>query len=89
MLQCFISDDETGKNYLFDNVNATTTLGQLKQRFAQIKGVQPDKLCAWVSSPLIDDNMTLGDYNVAYDDIIIIMATKWDEERAEMLQYYQ
>jgi hypothetical protein len=89
MFKCFISDNETGKGYLFDNVNATTTVGQLKQRFAQIKGVQPEKLCAWVGSPLVDDNMTLGDYNVAYDDIIIIMATEWDEEMLRLLKYYK
>jgi len=90
MIQCLIRDYPTDKFYHIEDVNESTTLAELKQHFTKFKGIKYFDLKAWHNSPMEDDNKTLYDYNLAYEDEILIinMASEWDEKRSEMLKYY-
>jgi hypothetical protein len=77
IFRVFVRDYETGMLCPF-NVDANTTIGQLKQMFASIKYGTPlkaNELCAWVKARMDNNDMTLADYNIAYDNIDIYMAT--------------
>jgi hypothetical protein len=82
----FVCDYETGTKYSF-NVDGNTTIKQLKQMFASKKeGVNVEGLCAWVGTPLNNDNKTLDEYDIAYNGIIVFMATEWTEYMKVLIQ---
>jgi hypothetical protein len=84
----FVCDYATGTKYRF-NVDGNTTLGQLKQMFANLKkGVNAKELCAWVGSPLNNEDKTLDEYDIAYNGTIVFMATEWTEYMKVLLPYH-
>jgi len=84
----FVCDYETGKKYHF-NVDGNTSIKQLKQMFANSKkGINTEELCAWVSTPLNNDDKTLDEYNIAYNGTIVFMATEWTEYMKVLLPYH-
>ena len=89
MILINICDHKTGNNYSY-MLDSSTTLQNLKEKYATIKGIKNIKdICAWSGSPLVNDNNTLEESNLAYNDIVINMATDWSEEMKAILQYYQ
>jgi len=88
MTWVFVCDYETGIKYRF-NVDSNTTIKQLKQMFANSKkGVNAEELCAWVSTPLNNNDKTLDEYNIAYNGTIVFIATEWTEYMKVLLPYY-
>jgi hypothetical protein len=87
MFRVFLCDYETGTKYRLD-VDANTTLGDLKERFCIIKGTKVEEIFAWVGSPLVINNRTLEQYNIAFDNVVINFATDWSEEMKTILEYY-
>jgi hypothetical protein len=47
MVKIIIRDYKTGESYS-DNLNANTTLLEIKEKFSAIKGIKVEDLCAWV-----------------------------------------
>lgn len=80
-----IRDYETKRTgaYFSYMLQATTTLKDLKEKFSNIKGgtIKVEELCAWTESGtrLENDDRTLEEYGLAYNDVMINMATKWPE----------
>jgi hypothetical protein len=76
---------DINNSYMLDT---KTTLGNLKEKFSTIYGnksnnnINIEDICAWTESgtPLVNNDNTLEQYNLAYDDIIINMATEWSEK---------
>lgn len=88
MIRVFLCDYETGTKYSLD-VDVNTTLWNLKEKFCTImKGYKVEEIFAWVGSPLVINNMTLEQYNIAFDNIVINFATDWSEEMKAILEYY-
>lgn len=86
----FICDYDTGKKYHF-NVDSNTTIKQLKQMFANSKDGVPihaEELCAWIGTPLNNDDKTLDEYDIAYNGTIVFMATEWNEYMRVLLPYH-
>jgi hypothetical protein len=80
-----IRDYETKRTgaYFSYMLQGNTTLGNLKEKFSNIKGgiIKVKDLCAWTESGtrLENDDITLEDYDLAHNDIIVNMATEWPE----------
>jgi hypothetical protein len=76
----------TDYSYMLDS---STTLQNLKEKFVAIKGgtVKVEDICAWteLGTPLVNNDNTLEQYNLDYDDIVINMATNWTEEIKDIL----
>jgi hypothetical protein len=88
MIRVFICDYETDTKYRLD-VDVNTTLGYLKEKFCIIKkGTKVEDIYAWIDSPMVINNMTLEQYNIAFDNIVINFATDWSEEMKAILEYY-
>jgi hypothetical protein len=88
MFRVFLCDYETGTKYRLD-VDANTTLGYLKEKFCTIKkGTKVEEIYAWTGSPMVINNMTLEQYNIAFDNVVINFATDWSEEMKTILEYY-
>ena len=90
MIKIFICDFITGTKYNVI-VEENTTLGNLKQKFCTIKNCikeNEEEIYAWAGSPLVINNMTLEQYNLAYDNIVIYFATEWSKEMKAILEYY-
>lgn len=88
MIKIFICDFITGEKYNII-VEANTTLEDLKKKFCIIKkDINEKDIYAWASSPLVINNMTLEQYNLAYDNIVIYFATEWSKEMKLILEYY-
>ena len=88
MIKIFICDYITGTKYHII-IDANTTLGDLKKKFCLInKGINEEDIHAWAGSPMVINNMTLEQYNLAYDNIVINFATEWSEEMKAILEYY-
>ena len=88
MIKIFICDFVTGEKYNII-VEANTTLEDLKKKFCIIKkDINEKDIYAWASSPLVINNMTLEQYNLAYDNIVIYFATEWSKEMKLILEYY-
>jgi hypothetical protein len=88
MILINICDYVTGANYSY-MLETSTTLLNLKEKFSAIKGIKVKDICAWSGSPLINDDNTLEESNLAYNDIVINMATDWSEDMKAILSYYQ
>ena len=95
MTEIFVCDYETRTKYPL-TVDANTTLGQLKQMFADLKkdvNIKAEELYAWSKYPLIDDNKTLEEYSQStdwhYKGATIFMATEWTEYMQVLLPYYK
>ena len=93
MTEIFVCDYETRTKYPL-TVDTNTTLGQLKQMFADLKkNIKTEELCAWSKYPLIDDNKTLEEYSQSvdwhYKGSTIFMATEWTEYMQVLLPYYK
>lgn len=88
MIKIFICDYITGTKYNII-VEENTTLGNLKKKFCTIKEcINDEEIHAWAGSPLVINNMTLEQYNLAYDNIVIYFATEWSKEMKTILEYY-
>jgi hypothetical protein len=90
MINIFICDFATDTKYNII-VEANTTLEYLKKKFCIIKkdiNINEKDIYAWVNSPLVINNMTLEQYNLAYDNIVIYFATEWSKEMKLILEYY-
>jgi predicted transcriptional regulator len=90
MIKIFICDFITGTKYNII-IEKNTTLGNLKKIFCTIKNYikeNEEDIYAWTSSPLVINNMTLEQYNLAYDNIVIYFATEWSKEMKTILEYY-
>ena len=63
-------------------INEGTTLSDLKNL------TNMDK--AWTESgtPLIDNSVTIQNYNLFYDNIKIYFGTKWPDKVKDILHYY-
>ena len=77
--------DHTDNNKIEHNVkvDVNTTFGELKQIFASFKGVQAKEVCAWVDVRINNNDLTLAQYNIAYDGSIVFMAVD------PLVSYYQ
>lgn len=87
MFRVFLCDYEIGTKYRLD-VDANTTLGDLKEKFCIIKDNKVEDLHAWTGSPMVINNRTLEQYNIAFDNVVINFATDWSEEMKAILEYY-
>ena len=91
MIKIFICDFITDTKYNVI-VEENTTLGNLKKKFCTIKNFnfnfKEEDIHAWAGSPLVINNMTLEQYNLAYDNIVIYFATEWSKEMKAILEYY-
>jgi hypothetical protein len=92
MIKIFICDYITDTKYNII-VEENTTIGDLKKKFCLIKksiciNENEEEIYAWTSSPLVINNMTLEQYNLAYDNIVIYFATEWSKEMKTILEYY-
>ena len=92
MIKIFICDYITDTKYNII-VEENTTIGNLKKQFCFIKksisiNENEEEIYAWASSPLVINNMTLEQYNLAYDNIVIYFATEWSKEMKTILEYY-
>ena len=90
MINIFICDYITDTKYNII-VEENTTIGNLKKNFCTIKkciNENEEEIYAWASSPLVINNMTLEQYNLAYDNIVIYFATEWSKEMKTILEYY-
>jgi hypothetical protein len=96
MINIFICDFATDTKYNII-VEANTTLEYLKKKFCIIKkdnnininiNINEKDIYAWANSPLVINNMTLEQYNLAYDNIVIYFATEWSKEMKLILEYY-
>jgi hypothetical protein len=88
MIKIFICDFITDTKYNVI-VEENTTLGNLKKKFCSIKkSINEEDIHAWAGSPLVINNMTLEQYNLAYDNIVIYFATEWSKEMKAILEYY-
>jgi hypothetical protein len=80
-----IRDYETRRTgaYFSYMLQASTTLRNLKEKFSNIKGgtIKVEDLRAWTESGtrLENDDSTLEEYKLAYNDAMINMATEWPE----------
>lgn len=80
-----IRDYETKRTgaYLSYMLRENTTIRNLKEKFSNIKGgtIKVEDLCAWTESGtrLDSDDRTLEEYGLAYNNVMINMATKWPE----------
>jgi hypothetical protein len=80
-----IRDYETKRtgSYISYMLQENTTLRNLKEKFSNIKGgtIKVEDLRAWTESGtrLENDDRTLGEYGLAYNDVMINMATGWPE----------
>lgn len=74
-----ISNNDT----LEHEINEETTLSDLKNL------TKLDK--AWVESgtPLIDNSVTIKNYNLFYDNIKIYFGTEWPDKVKDILHYYE
>jgi hypothetical protein len=83
MIQCLIRDYPSENFYHIEDVNASTTLAELKQHFTEFKAIKYSDLKAWHNSPMVDNSKTLAEYNLAYEDEILIinMATECDDKK--------
>jgi hypothetical protein len=90
MILINICDYATGANYSY-MLETSTTLLNLKEKFSAIKGgtIKVKDIRAWSGSPLVNDDNTLEESNLAYNDIVINMATDWSEDMKAILPYYQ
>jgi hypothetical protein len=79
------------------NRDATVTIKELKELYCETvkdtdvnKDIDIEDVKAWAGSPMLDDNKNLIDYNynLAYNNIDIYMATYWPEEISSVLKYY-
>jgi hypothetical protein len=89
MTDIFVCDYETGTKYPL-TIDANTTLGQLKQMFADLKkdinvNVNVKELCAWAKYPIVNDDNTLEEYK----GVTIFMASEWTEYMQVLLPYYK
>jgi len=88
MIKIFICDYITDTKYNIV-VEENTTLEDLKKKFCLIKkSINEEEIYAWAGSPLVINNMTLEQYNLAYDNIVIYFATEWSKEMKTILEYY-
>lgn len=90
MIKIFICDFITDTKYNVI-VEENTTLGNLKKKFCTITknfNFKEEDIHAWAGSPLVINNMTLEQYNLAYDNIIIYFAIEWSKEMKAILEYY-
>jgi len=90
MIKIFICDYITDTKYNII-VEENTTIGNLKKKFCFIKksiNENEEEIYAWAGSPLVINNMTLEQYNLAYDNIVIYFATEWSKEMKTILEYY-
>jgi hypothetical protein len=88
MINIFICDYITDTKYNII-VEKNTTIGNLKKKFCNIKKcIKEDEIYAWAGSPLVINIMTLEQYNLAYDNIVIYFATEWSKEMKKILEYY-
>jgi hypothetical protein len=90
MINIFICDYITDTKYNII-VEENTTIGNLKKKFCFIKksiNENEEEIYAWAGSPLVINNMTLEQYNLAYDNIVIYFATEWSKEMKTILEYY-
>ena len=86
MFKIFVCDYETRTKYPL-TVEANTTLGQLKQMFANSKkdvNVKTDELCAWTKYPMVNDDKALEEY----DGTTVFIASEWTEYMKVLLPYY-
>lgn len=95
MTEIFVCDYETRTKYPI-TIDANTTLGQLKQMFADSKkdvNIKAEELCAWSKYPLVNDDKTLEEYSqpvgCLYKGVTIFMATEWTEYMQVLLPYYK
>ena len=81
-----IHDHETNRTgaYFSYMLQASTTLRNLKEKFSNIKGgtIKVEDIRAWIESGdrlvrLENDDKTLEEYDLAYNDVMIKMATEW------------
>jgi hypothetical protein len=86
MIKIFICDYITDTKYNII-VEENTTIGNLKKKFCFIKNCK-EEIYAWAGSPLVINNMTLEQYNLAYDNTVIYFATEWSKEMKTILEYY-
>jgi hypothetical protein len=89
MSQIFVCDYETRTKYPL-TVDANTTLGQLKQIFANSKkdvnvNVNVNELCAWTKYPMVNNDKIVEEYK----DATIFMASEWTEYMQVLLPYYK
>jgi hypothetical protein len=87
MSQIFVCDYETRTKYPI-TVDANTTLGQLKQIFANSKkdvNVNVNELCAWTKYPMVNNDKIVEEYK----DATIFMASEWTEYMQVLLPYYK
>jgi len=90
MITIFICDYITDTKYNII-VEENTTIGNLKKKFCFIKksiNENEEEIYAWAGSPLVINNMTLEQYNLAYDNTVIYFATEWSKEMKAILEYY-
>jgi len=87
MIRIFLCDYATGTKYSID-VDANTTLRNLKEKFCIIKDNKIEDIHAWAGSPMVINNRTLEQYNIAFDNVVINFATDWSEEMKTILEYY-
>ncbi len=92
MIQCIICHYDKDTKYPVANVHRHTTLGELKDYFAETTKLNRADLKAWncSNSPMTRDDMNLESYNLVYDDepLIINMSTRWNEKATTLLPYY-
>ena len=73
----------SNNDILEHEINEDTTLSDLKNL------TKLDK--AWTESgtPLIDNSVTIKNYNLFYDNIKIYFSTEWPDKVKDILHYYE
>jgi hypothetical protein len=80
-----IRDYETKRTgaYFSYMLQESTTIRNLKEKFSNIKGgtIKVEDLRAWTESGtrLDNDDRTLEEYGLAYNNVMINMATEWPD----------
>ena len=74
-----ISNNDTLKH----KINELTTLSDLKNL------TNLDKAWTELGTPLIDNSVTIKDYNLFYDNIEIYFGTEWPDKVKDIIHYYE
>ena len=74
-----ISNNDTLKH----KINELTTLSDLKNL------TNLDKAWTELGTPLIDNSVTIKDYNLFYDNIEIYFGTEWQDKVKDIIHYYE
>ena len=89
-MKIIIHDQENNTSKVY-TVSPDHTIGKLKELYCEeAKDTDVKDVKAWNNgkTPLIDNNVTLFQYNLAHDNIDIYMAKDWPEEVSAILKYY-